>query len=180
MSVLLPKITYAIPFIQFPYPLTHSVMRQMKRLIIYPLRRSLGLPNNAHHDSIFIESRILSLPYLIIYHSILFARRYIKQAATPHEAAQRYRDMFMPNSLLLLSIIRSNEVHCYPMSIHSPSYHIHIFLPHLNRYRIWSLGISIMYGVHPNIPPTLVLSRTLSSHVIYTCLHATTTYFHYI
>ena len=75
----------------------------MTRLIVYTLRRLLGLPNNAHHDSIFIESRILSLPYLIIYHSILLARRYIKQATTPHEAAHWYRNMFMPNSLLLLS-----------------------------------------------------------------------------
>ena len=99
-SVLIPKITYVLPFIQFPYPLTHTIMRQMKRLIIYPLRRSLGLPNNAHHDSIFVESRVLPLPYLLIYHSILLARRYIKLVATPHEVAQRYHDMFSPNSLL--------------------------------------------------------------------------------
>ena len=103
MSVLLPKTTYALPFIQYPYPLTHSIMRQMKRLIVYPLRRSLGLPNNAHHDSIFVESRILPLPYLIIYHSILLARRYIQQASSPHDATQRHRDMFMPNSVFLLS-----------------------------------------------------------------------------
>lgn len=102
-SVLIPKITYALPFIQFPYPLTHTVMRRMKRLIIYPLRRSLGLPNNAHHESIFVESRVLPLPYLIIYHSILLARRYIKQATTPHEAIQRHRDMFLPTSVSLLS-----------------------------------------------------------------------------
>jgi len=78
-------------------------MRRMKRLIIYPLRRSLGLPNNAHHDSIFVESRVLPLPYLLIYHSILLARRYIKQATTPHDAIQRHRDMFLPTSMSLLS-----------------------------------------------------------------------------
>ena len=102
-TVLIPKITYALPFIQFPYPLTHSVMRRMKRLIIYPLRRALGLPNNAHHDSIFIESRVLPLQYLQIYHSILLARRYIKLAPTHVEATQRHHDIFSPASHLLLS-----------------------------------------------------------------------------
>lgn len=99
-SVLIPKLVYAIPFIQFPYPETHTMMRQMKRLIIYPLRQSLGLPNNAHHESIFIESRVLPLRYLLIYHSILFARRYINQAPTQQDAQQRYHDIFIAPPLL--------------------------------------------------------------------------------
>jgi hypothetical protein len=94
-SVIIPKLVYAIPFIQFPYPETHTVMRQMKRLIIYPLRRSLGLPNNAHHESIFVESRVLPLRYLLIYYSILFARRYINQATTEQDAQQRHHDIFI-------------------------------------------------------------------------------------
>jgi hypothetical protein len=99
-SVLIPKLVYALPFIEFPYPETHTIMRQMKRLIIYPLRRSLGLPNNAHHESIFIESRVLPLRYLLIYHSILFARRYITQATTDRDAQQRYHDVFLASPLL--------------------------------------------------------------------------------
>jgi len=104
ISVLIPKITYALPFIHLPYAQTHTVMRRMKRLIIYPLRRALGLPNNAHHDSIFIESRVLPIPYLQVYHSLLFARRYIKQANTSAEAASRHRDLFVPGSIRGLSL----------------------------------------------------------------------------
>jgi hypothetical protein len=100
MSVLIPKLVFAMPFIQFPFPDTHRVMRQMKRLIIFPLRRSLGLPNNAHHDSIFIESRVLPLQYLMVYHSILFARRYISKAATPQEAQQRFHSIFIAPPLM--------------------------------------------------------------------------------
>ena len=92
-SVLIPKITYALPFISL-LPDTHKISRQLKRLIIYPLRRALGLPNNAHHDSIFVESRILPIRYLQQYHSILFARRYIKQATTQAQVQQRYDHMF--------------------------------------------------------------------------------------
>ena len=92
-SVLIPKIAYALPFITL-LPDTHTISRRLKRLIIYPLRRALGLPNNAHHDSIFIESRILPIPHLQQYHSILFARRYITQATTQTEAQQRYNHMF--------------------------------------------------------------------------------------
>ena len=76
------------------------MMRQMKRLIIYPLRRSLGLPNNAHHESIFIESRVLPLRYLLIYHSILFARRYINQATSQPDAQQRFHDIFIAPPLI--------------------------------------------------------------------------------
>ena len=44
-------------------------MVQLKRLLIIPLRRSLGLPHNAHHDSIFVETRTLPPHYLQMYHS---------------------------------------------------------------------------------------------------------------
>ena len=92
-SVLIPKITYALPFITL-LPDEHKISRQLKRLIIYPLRRALGLPNNAHHNSIFVESRVLPIRYLQQYHSILFARRYIKQATTQTQAQDRYDMMF--------------------------------------------------------------------------------------
>ena len=35
-------------------------MRQLKRLLIIPLRKSLWLTHNAHHESIFIETRTLN------------------------------------------------------------------------------------------------------------------------
>ena len=92
-SVLIPKITYALPFITL-LPDTHKIARQLKRLVIYPLRRALGLPNNAHHNSIFVESRVLPIRYMQQYHSILFARRYIRQSTTTTDAQTRYNHMF--------------------------------------------------------------------------------------
>ena len=79
------------------------MMRRMKRLIIYPLRTALGVPNNVHHDSVFIESRVLPIPYQQIYHSLLLARRYIKQATNNIEAATRHHNIFSPTSTFLLS-----------------------------------------------------------------------------
>ena len=88
-TVFIHKIAYALPFIILP-PETDEISRQLKRLIIYPLRRALGLPNNAHHNSIFVESRLLPIRYLQQYHSILYARRYINQATTPADTNNRY------------------------------------------------------------------------------------------
>jgi len=93
-TVLVSKIAYGLPFISlYPNP-THPLMLQLKRLLIIPLRRSLGLPHNAHHDSIFIETRMLPTPYIQLYHSILFARRYIQQVTTPEQQQQRYDQLF--------------------------------------------------------------------------------------
>ena len=158
-SVLIPKLVYALPFIEFLYPETHTIMRQMKRLIIYPLRRSLGLPNNAHHESIFIESRVLPLRYLLIYHSILFARRYITQATTEHDAQQRYHDIFLASPLLTyassfhpltnISIrcqsIRNNLTATYASIIRATSRQIwNIVFDHF--YQEW------YYSQHPSNP----------------------------
>ena len=182
-SVLIPKIAYALPFIQFPYPLTHTVMRRMKRLIIYPLRRSLGLPNNAHHDSIFVESRVLPLPYLLIYHSILLARRYITLAATPQEAIQRHRDMFLPTSLSLLSTpsdpMRYIATRCQliPSSITSTC----ASLLSATSRQIWNVVFGHFYHTwyssqHPSNP--LADPHSLLP-VISTSMSATTTHSHY-
>ena len=104
-AVLIPKIAYGLPFINlYPNP-THPLMLQLKRLLVIPLRRSLGLPHNAHHDSIFIETRTLPIPYLQIYHSLLFARRYINQVPSPQLQQERYDLIFKhhPNHDLLAS-----------------------------------------------------------------------------
>ena len=174
-SVLIPKLVYAIPFIQFPYPETHTIMRQMKRLIIYPLRRSLGLPNNAHHESIFIESSVLPLRYLLIYHSILFARRYINQAASQQDAQQRYHDIFIAAPL-----VTYHSQH-HPLTIYLSVVNLFVTLSqqHMHRslmlhqrdYGIWCLIISINNGTTLNTQVTLYLILTRYFHVTFMLLH---------
>ena len=93
-SVLIPKLAYGLPFINLFTNPFHPLMVQLKRLLIIPLRRSLGLPHNAHHDSIFIETRVLPVPYIQLYHSLLFARRYINQADTDEEKDKRFKTIF--------------------------------------------------------------------------------------
>src|SRR6185312_10754596 len=55
----------------------------------------------------FIESRMLPLHYLQIYHSILLARRLVKldHERDPNAGIARHRDFFLPDSLLLRSTI---------------------------------------------------------------------------
>jgi Reverse transcriptase (RNA-dependent DNA polymerase)/Endonuclease-reverse transcriptase len=93
-TVLLPKLAYGLPFITLYPDMDHPLMRQLKRLLIIPLRKSLGLPHNAHHDSIFIETRTLPVDYMQLYHSLLFARRHILQATLPQQQQQRYDQLF--------------------------------------------------------------------------------------
>ena len=95
-TVLIPKIVYGIPFVLLPPNENHILMRQLKRLLIIPLRKSLGLPHNAHHESIFIETRTLPLHYLQLHCSLLLAKRYISQASDQREQQQRYNQLLLP------------------------------------------------------------------------------------
>lgn len=85
-SVLIPKLTYGFPFIRLPriednvintetstraharanttVKRTNNIARQLKNVVIRPLRISLGLPHSAHHHSVLMESRLMPLPYI--------------------------------------------------------------------------------------------------------------------
>jgi hypothetical protein len=93
-TVLVPKIIYGLPLILLPSDPDHPLMRQLKRLLIIPLRKSLGLPHNAHHESIFIETRTLPIQYFQLHCSLLLAKRYICQTPSPHEQQQRHKQLF--------------------------------------------------------------------------------------
>jgi hypothetical protein len=43
---------------------TNNIARQLKNVVIRPLRLSLGLPHSAHHNSVLMESRLMPLPYI--------------------------------------------------------------------------------------------------------------------
>ena len=173
-SVLIPKISYALPFIRLPYNDTHTIMRRMKRLIIYPLRRALGLPNNAHHDSIFIESRVLPIPYQQVYHSLLLAKRYIKQAATDAAAATRHRNLFIPAGSLPLLSSRSDPMTYIAMRCQSIPHRItssHQLLLAATSKQLWNIVFQQFYQTwfnaqhpsNPNADPHSLFSCYMSS-----------------
>ena len=115
-TVLLPKITYGLPFISLFADENHPLMLQLKRLLIIPLRRSLGLPHNAHHDSIFIESRTLPIPCTQLHHSLLLAKRWIKQGTTQQQQQQqRFDFIFHPDPHSNDNIQYTNPLNCIAM-----------------------------------------------------------------
>ena len=159
-TVLIPKIAYGLPFINlYPNP-THPLMLQLKRLLIIPLRRSLGLPHNAHHDSIFIETRTLPIPYIQIYHSLLFARRYIKQATSPQQQQQTIWPTLQhhhTHDILAFAPIDPLFRDCSPLPGHDMS--ITSTMSRLQQARVDSCGMlcltsSIMCGITSQHPTT--------------------------
>lgn len=114
-TVLITKIAYALPFISLPHNPQHTLMLQLKRLLVIPLRRSLGLPHNAHHDSVFIETRTLPIPYLQLYHTLLFARRYIKQASSASQQRERYQQLFSKSLFEITSLLPTNPL--FPIAV---------------------------------------------------------------
>ena len=99
-AVLIPKLAYGLPFITLPYKKT-PLYTSLKRLIITPLRRALGVPHNAHHNSVMLESRLMPLNYFQCYLSITTAKRHIMQANDAAEQQRRYSLIFTPQSYTL-------------------------------------------------------------------------------
>jgi len=169
-AVLIPKIAYGLPFINlFPNP-THPLMLQLKRLLIIPLRRSLGLPHNAHHDSIFIETRTLPIPYIQLYHSILFARRYINQATSPEQQQQRYDQLFKPQPYFdILAFAPSDPLYHIALRCRSMTCSVTSTMPRLQQAtsrQLWDAVFNQFYQVwyssqHPNTRTSLDNTHSL-------------------
>ena len=180
-AVLIPKLTYGLPFIQLYSNASHPLMLQLKRLLIIPLRRSLGLPHNAHHESIFVESRVLPIPYIHLYHSLLFARRYIKQATSDNEAESRFHDLFRPLHVDMLALYPSSIHYQIAMrcrSITSPyttSRMAFTHAPHHANYGTLCSTCSIIDGTNHNIHPHV---DPLMTHIHSSLV--TTTYLPYL
>jgi exonuclease III len=109
-SILIPKITYGLPFftiVNKQVQTTRNIAmrsipearmknevnmyRKIKNIIIRPLLRSLGLPFRTHHNSVFIESRLLPIEILQAKHAAAYANRLLTMDTTnttqPNEAA---------------------------------------------------------------------------------------------
>ena len=117
VSVLIPKITYALPFITLPHD-RHNLSTALKSLTITPLRHALGLPHTAHHDSIFVDVRVMPLREFQQYLSVIFARRFVMLATDAADMSARFSQLFVRNACHLprnhpLSIIASR---CHAVS----------------------------------------------------------------
>jgi endonuclease/exonuclease/phosphatase family metal-dependent hydrolase len=97
-SVLVPQISYGLPFVALP-SYTNPLITQIRKCIITPLRRPLGLPHYAHHNSLMIESRILPLHQLQTHASLCYAHRLLTLADEPLNTnyAATLFNMFLPN-----------------------------------------------------------------------------------
>ena len=129
-ALLIPKLTYCLPFINITNTKYQQIFIKIKKYILTPLRRSLGLPAkaSAHHDSIFIESRILNLSYLQAHSALSYAHRLLSihrsQQQNPHQLHHHTANQFH-NHLNLYSLLDQNPTCHHPMSnilFHMKSY----------------------------------------------------------
>jgi hypothetical protein len=113
-SIIIPKLTYGLPFVTLGDFLTCRIA--FKKVLIYPLRRSLALPHSAHHHSLFLESRLLSPIPLYRHNALAFAHRLFSiQPNVPHQEPAN-----MAVSLLLKDLTNVNH-----LPRHHPIHAIH-------------------------------------------------------
>jgi hypothetical protein len=170
-SVLIPKITYGLPFVT----LSPQQQLKLKRSILTPLCRSLGLPYTTHHLSLFIESRILPLQYIHAHSSLLFTHRLLDLASKPDNdnvAATNFHTHFhLPVNLPYPHPLRTIRQHMsiIPALSTPASLLLHprhdlrkIIFNHF--YREW-YNSPDRHSLHPyypsNIPPFLTLPKHL-------------------
>ena len=144
-----------------------------KRLLIIPLRRSLGLPHNAHHLSIFIETRVLPIPYIQIYHSILVARRWINQATSQQEQEERFKQIYQPSPYFdLLSLHPANplcQIALRCRSITSPHSASLSALQKAKSSQLWDAVFNHFYHTwHHSQHPSTRQSH-LETHSLFSC-----------
>ena len=99
--VLVPQMTYAFAFLfgsiideqvtdtqtDEQHKTKINIHSKLKGNIIRPLRASLQLPFHAHHESIFVESRLLNIPSLITCATAQLVHRWLNMAPQINNAA---------------------------------------------------------------------------------------------
>ncbi|WP_317205757.1 reverse transcriptase family protein, partial [Janthinobacterium sp.] len=95
--VLVPKIVYGFPFLHIANKVStvistsvdnrqqHSrknLFRQLKNNMLRPLQRSLGLPHNAQHFGVFVESRLLPIESLQCLQAAMLVHRWLNLPAS--------------------------------------------------------------------------------------------------
>ena len=107
-AILVPQMTYGFAFLppkilkNEPINLQctgiqqqttqRNLHSQLKRAMLKPLMRSMGLPYYTHHDSLFVESRLLSIPSLASLASARLAHRWLSnQLDATNDVARLFR-----------------------------------------------------------------------------------------
>jgi endonuclease/exonuclease/phosphatase family metal-dependent hydrolase len=105
-TILIPKIMYGSPFFHIENKCskttrnkalrvnsearlgnTINMYRQIKNIILRPLLRALGLPFRSHHNSVYIESRLLPLEFLQAKLAAAYAHRLLSMDASSENKA---------------------------------------------------------------------------------------------
>lgn len=100
-SVLVPQMTYAFAFLfgsiidervtdtqtDEQHKTKINIHSKLKGNILRPLRASLQLPFHTHHESIFVESRLLNIPSLITCATAQLVHRWLNMAPKINNAA---------------------------------------------------------------------------------------------
>jgi ribonuclease HI/exonuclease III len=68
-----------------------------KNLILRPLLRGMGLPHNTHHDSVFMENRILTMPMLLAVSKAAMVHRWLT-IDRDNEGANLAANVFVTNT----------------------------------------------------------------------------------
>jgi ribonuclease HI len=69
---------------------TNNIARQLKNVVIRPLRLSLGLPHSAHHHSVLIESRLMPMQSIQTYLTAMCVTRWKGLEDTDNAGADKY------------------------------------------------------------------------------------------
>lgn len=108
--VLVPKITYGFPFLHIANKVSNvtstsvdnrqqyarkNLFRLLKNNMLRPLQRSLGLPHNAQHYGVFVESRLLPIESLQCLQAAMLVHRWLNLPASSGNEAPRLLRMYM-------------------------------------------------------------------------------------
>ena len=108
-SVLIPQMVYGLAFVPparlenkpqkmkitgiASSTLTANLHSQLKRMMMTPIMRSMGQPYNVHHESLFVESRLLSISSLHSLSCIRLAHRWMSNHLdSTNEASTMFRE----------------------------------------------------------------------------------------
>jgi hypothetical protein len=137
--VLIPQMTYSFPFIASTLqdkvvstrqatgnPTRGNMYIKLKNAILRPLLYCLGLPHNAHHASVYIESRLIDVMTLISLTSARLVHRWLSMGDHPtnvaavmfrEHVAHAPRSSFHPFNRMASVIMRVREFSFSPPDV---------------------------------------------------------------
>ena len=176
-SVLVPQMTYAFAFLfgmilnkrvtdtqtHDTEKVTHNIYSKLKNNILRPLRASLQLPFSVHHNSLFIEARLLNIDFLITLSSAQLVHRWLNMPSDANNAAA---ELFKQHISCITTLHQDHPCKrmcsaighdITPLLLFSPNDHSH--LQSLSRSqirtRIWQQQYETWLSTHATRPNSL-------------------------